>query len=66
MKRVLVVSPHFPPMNAPDMQRVRMSLPHFEEFGWRPYVLAAEATGSDVLEPLLLRTLPPDVRVERV
>ena len=53
-------------MNAPDMQRVRMSLPHFEEFGWRPYVLAAEATGSEVLEPLLLRTLPADVRVERV
>ena len=27
-RRVLIVSPHFPPINAPDHQRVRMSLPY--------------------------------------
>lgn len=34
MKRVLIISPHFPPINAPDMQRVRMSLPYYKDMGW--------------------------------
>ena len=37
--RVLIVSPHFPPVNAPDHQRVRMSLPYLGEFGWEGHVL---------------------------
>ena len=36
MRRVLLVSPHFPPTNAPDHQRVRMSLPFYREHGWAP------------------------------
>jgi len=40
MKRVLIVSPNFPPINAPDMQRVRMSLPFYRDNGWEPVVLA--------------------------
>ena len=39
MKNVLIVSPHFPPVDLPDMHRVRVSLPYFGEFGWRPTVL---------------------------
>jgi hypothetical protein len=66
MARVLIVSPHFPPVNAPDMQRVRMSLPHFAEFGWEPYVLAVAATGDETLDPLLVETVPSDIAVERV
>lgn len=68
MKRVLIVSPHFPPVSAADMHRVRVSLPFFESFGWRPHVLAvaAEHQAEDVLDPLLLDTLPPDVPVTRV
>ncbi len=65
-RRVLIVSPHFPPINAPDHQRVRMSLPYFEEFGWRPTVLAAgpeTVEGTD--DPLLERTLPAGLEVVR-
>ena len=65
-KRVLIVTPHFPPVNAPDMQRVRMSLPHFEEFGWTPFVLAVAPTDSENVEPLLCGAIPADVTVERV
>lgn len=65
-RRVLIVSPHFPPANAPDMQRVRMSLPYFREFGWEPHVLAVADTGSAPAEPLLSMTVPDDVNVERV
>lgn len=66
MKRLLIVSPHFPPINAPDMQRVRMCLPHFAEFGWEPSVLAVAPSGAESLEPQLNETLPADVPVERV
>jgi hypothetical protein len=63
---LLIVSPHFPPVNAPDMQRVRMSLPYFREFGWQPYVLAVAPTGDQTLDPLLTETIPPDIPIERV
>lgn len=67
MKRVLIVSPHFPPVNAPDHQRVRMSLPYFRENGWEPVVLAVDASAVRApLDPLLAATLPPDLRVQRV
>ncbi|MCH7562952.1 MAG: glycosyltransferase, partial [Gemmatimonadetes bacterium] len=66
-RRVLIVSPHFPPVNAPDMQRARLSLPHFAEFGWEPTVLAVDpAYVVGVKEPRLLRTIPSDVSVRRV
>jgi hypothetical protein len=48
------------------MQRVRMSLPHFREFGWEPYVLSVADNGAAPVEPLLLMTIPEDVSVERV
>lgn len=41
-RRVLIISPHFPPINAADHQRVRMALPYFEEFGWQPHVIAVQ------------------------
>jgi hypothetical protein len=39
MKRVLIVSPHFPPTNAADMHRARLIAPFLTEFGWQPTVL---------------------------
>jgi Glycosyl transferase 4-like domain len=66
LKRVLIVSPHFPPINAPDMQRVRMSLPYYQKMGWEPVVLAVNpACQSGMLEAELLPTLPEKVRIVR-
>ena len=66
MKKVLIVSPHFPPFNAPDMQRVRMSLPYYRAHGWEPVVLAVDSPWqTGVREDELLATLPPEVRVIR-
>src|SRR5829696_8891477 len=65
-RRVLIVSPHFPPVNAPDMQRVRMSLPFYAEFGWEPTVLAVAPTSTERTEPLLTETFPAGIPVERV
>jgi hypothetical protein len=68
MKRVLIVSPHFPPVNAPDMQRARLALPHLRNVGWEPVVLAVapEMVEGAVLDPLFEQTYPADVRVVRV
>lgn len=67
MRRVLLVSPHFPPTNAPDHQRVRMSLPFYREHGWDPVVLAVDsASVENTCEPLLAETLPADITVHRV
>ena len=66
MPRLLIVSPHFPPVNAPDMQRVRMSLPHWLAAGWEVTVLTADdPTPTAPHEPALLGTIPPAVRVLR-
>ncbi|MEO6873547.1 MAG: hypothetical protein ABI222_01870, partial [Opitutaceae bacterium] len=67
MRRVLIISPHFPPTNAPDHQRVRMSLPYFRAHGWEPAVLAVDASDATApQDPLLAAALPPDVAVHRV
>ena len=66
-RRVLIISPHFPPVNAADMQRVRMLLPFFLENGWQAEVLAVEpAQVSSPLDPWLVEGLPADVLVNRV
>ena len=68
VKKILIVSPHFPPVNAPDMQRVRLALPHLRGLGWEPTVLAVDPSSVEgaVIDPLLERTYPSDIRVIRV
>jgi len=66
MPRLLIVSPHFPPVNTPDMQRIRMSLPHFVAAGWEVVVLTVDDHQPMApVEPDLLGTIPGPVRVVR-
>ena len=65
-KGVLIVSPHFPPINAPDHQRIRMSLHYLQEFGWRATVLAVRPHYVEgARDPLLEKTVPTDIEVVR-
>lgn len=68
MRKVLIVSPHFAPINAPDMQRTRLALPYLRSLGWEPVVLALEPdmVEGGVYEPLLEETYPRDIRIVRV
>ena len=67
MRTVLIVSPHFAPVNAADMHRTRISVAHFSSFGWNPIVLAVAPQHVEaVTEPLLTKTLPTEVPVYRV
>ncbi|MGH9384223.1 MAG: glycosyltransferase [Vicinamibacterales bacterium] len=66
MKKLLIVSPNFPPLNAADMHRVRTSLPFFRQFGWDPHVLCvAPAYLEGLIEPRLLSTVPSDIPITR-
>lgn len=65
--KVLIISPHFPPTNAPDMQRVRMILPHLAEAGITAEVLAVNSAQVAAPEdPWLVEGLPDDIPIHRV
>jgi hypothetical protein len=62
--RVLIVSPHFPPINAADHHRVRMSLPYLADFGWNTHILAVHPNFvQGVQDPLLSQTVPDSIPV---
>jgi len=64
--RVLIVSPHFPPINAADHQRIRMALPYFEEFGWDVTVLCIKPDFIEgIYDPNLNLTVPANIEVIR-
>jgi len=66
LKNVLIVSPHFPPVDLPDMHRVRMSLPHFREFDWKATVLTvAPEFVEGSREPRFEERLPADAAIAR-
>lgn len=65
--RILIISPHFPPSNAPDMQRVRLVLPYLGEAGIDAEVLAVEP--EQVASPQdewFKKGLPANVPIHRV
>ena len=64
MRKVLIVSPRFPPSGGPDYHRVRMLLPLLDAYGWKAVVLCVRDSGPGALsEPDLLRTVPSSVEV---
>lgn len=67
MRNILIVSPRFPPTNAADLHRVRVSLAHYRRFGWQPTILCVDPATSDCLEDAMLaQALPADIRVVSV
>jgi hypothetical protein len=67
LKKVLIISPFFPPSNTADMQRVRMSLPYFSDFGWEAEVVSVETEYAGVpTDELLLKSVPPGMKIHTV
>jgi hypothetical protein len=65
--KVLIISPYFPPYNTADMQRMRMSLPYFEKFGWIPEVVTVRHPDNDTpTDSLLNKSIPKDITVHYV
>ena len=46
-RRVLMVSPHFPPDTNAAAHRVRLLAPHLPQFGWEPVVVAVDPDGYE-------------------
>ncbi|MBI2795312.1 MAG: hypothetical protein HYX65_01230 [Gemmatimonadetes bacterium] len=66
-RRVLMVSPHFPPDTSAATHRVRLLAPAVAAAGWEPVVLTlTPGSYEGRLEPALLDLVPPSLRVERV
>jgi hypothetical protein len=67
LKKVLIISPYFPPSNAADMQRIRMSLPYFNLFAWDAQVVTVDEKQSEMLkDDLLLRSIPAGIKIHQV
>jgi hypothetical protein len=63
MKRVLIVTPNWPPISCPDIHRVRMSLPYFHELGWEALILKIDPDQQEGLKDKTLEnTVPPDIQ----
>lgn len=60
VKKVLIVSPHFPPVNAADMHRIRQSLPFFEENSYHVDVLCVADDYIELAKDHLLNESIPN------
>jgi len=66
MRRLLIVSPHFPPVSAPDMQRARTAIPYLGDLGWAATVLCVDARYvAAPRDERLAACVPAAIRVER-
>jgi glycosyltransferase involved in cell wall biosynthesis len=66
MRRVLMISPHFPPDSTAATHRVRLLAPHLADRGWQPTVLTVDPQDYEGrLDPALAGSVPPDLRVVR-
>ena len=65
-RRVLLLSPHFPPDTRAGTHRVRLLAPYLPSFGWEPVVVAVAPAFYDArLDPDLETLVPDNLRVVR-
>ncbi len=67
MKKIIIISPHFPPSNLAAVHRSRLFAQHLTEFGWEPIILAVdEVFYEEKLDWDLHKLLPQSLRIEKV
>ena len=67
MKRVLIISPHFPPSNLAAVHRSRLFVQHLPSFGWEPFILTVhEKHYEEELDRNLEKLLPAGLHIEKV
>jgi hypothetical protein len=66
-KKVLIISPYFAPINAADMQRVRISLPYFRQFGWEAEIVTVDLKFTEMTkDELLMQSVPEGTIIHKV
>ena len=67
MKKILIISPHFPPSNLTAVHRARFFANHLPANGWEPIILTVdEQYYEETLDWNLEKMLPPGLRIEKV
>src|SRR5262249_4723624 len=66
VRRVLFISPHFPPDSTAGTHRARLLAPRLPQHGWEPTVLTVDpADYEGPLDPALADSVPGTLRVVR-
>lgn len=66
-KKILIITPHYPPSNLAAVHRSRLFAQHLPSFGWEPIVLTVhEDYYEEALDHNLERLLPKEQRIEKV
>src|ERR1700733_2551732 len=66
VRRVLMMTPHFPPDTSAGTHRVRLLAPHLPAYGWEPVVVTVDPAACEGrLDPGLLSLVAPSLRVVR-
>jgi hypothetical protein len=67
LKKIILLSPHFPPSNLAAVHRARLFANHLPSFGWEPIILTvSEKYYEEPLDHNLVKLLPPSLRIEKV
>lgn len=66
MKKILIISPHFPPSNLAGVHRPRLFAQHLPSFGWQPIILTVnEKYYEEQPDWNLVKLLPKELRIEK-
>lgn len=67
MKKILIISPHFPPSNLAAVHRARLFAQHLPAFNWQPVILMVhEKYYEEKLDYNLVELLPEELQIEKV
>ena len=67
VKKILIISPHFPPSNLAAVHRSRLFAQHLPAFGWEPIILTVhEKFYEEKPDHNLEKLLPLNLRIEKV
>lgn len=67
MKRILIISPHYPPSNLAAVHRSRLFALHLPSFGWEPIILTVdEKYYEEKLDWNLYKLLPAEQHIVKV
>ncbi len=67
LKKIIIITPHFPPSNLAAVHRSRLFAKYLPEFGWEPIILTVhEKFYEEKLDYNLEKLLPQDLRIEKV
>ena len=67
LKKLIIISPHFPPSNLTAVHRARIFTNHLSRFGWEPIVLTVNKNFyEEKLDFELTTLIKPNLRIENV